>query len=201
MLVIEFANDEDRTAAYLLLVEVFGLDAAQSHGRWRRLAVAEPMLESLTPSLFRYRVVGAEEFQREADELASGSRLYDLHERNYPNQRGDSFRSLQVFECWVCNGVTNRVVMGGSPGYGVRAPCPNGSECWHHEIEEKIKWSHRPHPASIKRELEEEIAALRARYAEDVKNDVAGLPDFEQKRSVTNTMRYRPGSKCEHWLR
>ena len=40
-------------------------------------------------------------------------KLYDLRERNYPDKRGDVFRSLQVFECRVCGALTNRVVMGG----------------------------------------------------------------------------------------
>src|SRR3989338_5823319 len=38
-------------------------------------------------------------------------RLYDLRKDNFPDKRGDDFRSLQVFTCWVCGVVTNRVVM------------------------------------------------------------------------------------------
>ena len=67
-------------------------------------------------------------FQKWERGVPKKTRLYDIPLRNYPSQRGDTFRSLQVFKCWVCNALTNKVVMGGYPGYGVRAICPNSSE-------------------------------------------------------------------------
>ena len=65
-------------------------------------------------------------------------KLYDLRKRDYPNKRGNHFRSLQVFECWVCGALSNEVVMGGWPGYGIRCICPSATECWHHDLENKI---------------------------------------------------------------
>lgn len=76
-------------------------------------------------------------------------KLYDIRKRDYPNKRGDSFRSLQVFKCWVCGALTNQVIMGGYLGYGVRAICPQSDQCWHHELEEKIRWLNNPHPNPV----------------------------------------------------
>ncbi len=70
--------------------------------------------------------------------MSNKIKLYDLRNRDYPNKRGDVFRSLQVFECYVCGALSNEVVMGGWPGYGVRVICPQSSECWHHALEDKI---------------------------------------------------------------
>lgn len=127
-------------------------------------------------------------------------KIYDLRVRTYPNQRGDAFRSLQVFECWVCRALTNRVVMGGYPGYGVRTICPHSSECWHHEIEIKIAWAQKPHPKSYLKDLQEEIEAMRKAHATEAKNDIEGTPDFDQKRGVTNVRSYSPGSGCSHGI-
>jgi len=75
--------------------------------------------------------------------------LYDLRVGNYPNRRGDEFRSLQVHECRVCGAVTNRVVMGGAPGYGVRTICPQSHHHWHHELEAKVRALRGPPPKVI----------------------------------------------------
>lgn len=125
-------------------------------------------------------------------------RLYDLRKSNYPDQRGDVFRSLQVFECWVCGARTNRIVMGGYPGYGVRVICPNSCECWHHVLEHKLDWLGRPHPQDYKASLEREIASFRERYNDRMKNDIIGEPNPSLKGEVTNTQSFRTGSFCEH---
>lgn len=125
-------------------------------------------------------------------------KLYDLRERKYPHNRGDVFRSLQVFECWVCGGLTNRVVMGGYPGYGVRAVCPQAWECWHHELEEKLEWAAKPHPASYLAELQREIEDFRKSHAAEVKRDLEGEPDMNLKQGVTNTKGYKAGNPCGH---
>ena len=118
-------------------------------------------------------------------------RIYDLEERNYPNQRGDSFRSLQVFECWVCGALTNWVIMGGSPGYGVRTVCQQSSLEWHHELEDKISLLQKPHPKSYKQELEKEISQLREKHEKEIKNNLVGDYDLNQKRLMTNVRSYK----------
>ena len=125
-------------------------------------------------------------------------KLYDLTKSDYPNQRGDSFRSIQVFVCWVCDALSNKVIMGGHPGYGVRAKCPNSAQCWHHEFEEKMLLLREPHPKSYKDELQNEINELKRQHG-PVKNDLKGDPDMSlPRRAVTNTKSYQPGSECTH---
>ena len=98
--------------------------------------------------------------------------LYDLREHRYPDKRGDAFRSLQVARCWVCGAFSNRVVMGGYPGYGVRMVCPNSAECWHHELEIKIRWlQDHPHPRAYKEELEKEIEEMKNACKDKVVTD------------------------------
>ena len=87
-------------------------------------------------------------------------RLYDLRQNNYPDKRGDSFRSLQIFECSVCGAITNEVHMGGWPGYGVRYTCPNSAEKWHHNLQDAYT-----------------VEAHKA-VAHLVKNDIVGEPDM-----------------------
>lgn len=126
-------------------------------------------------------------------------KLFDLTKRNYPSQRGDTFRSLQVSECWVCGALSNRVVMGGSPGYGVRVVCPNSSECWHHELEKKVEWLDKPHPRSYKDELQKKVDEMKLQHREDVRNDLKGNPDMTlPHRWVTNTFSRKLKSQCRH---
>jgi hypothetical protein len=127
-------------------------------------------------------------------------KLYDLDKRDYLNKRGDSFRSLQVSKCWVCGALSNYVIMGGYPGYGVRVICPNSSECWHHELEEKIEWLDNPHPKSYKDELQKEIDEMKKQHSEDIKNDLEGNPDMTLFRGVTNTFSYSKDKNpnCNH---
>ncbi len=127
-------------------------------------------------------------------------KLFDLKKKDYPHQRGDVFRSRQVAECWVCQALTNRVVMGGHPGYGVRLVCPNSSECWHHELENKLKLLHPPHPKSYKDELQKEIDEMKKLHKKDIKNDLEGNYDKTQKRPVTNVRSFKNGSTCSHFL-
>ena len=132
--------------------------------------------------------------------MSKAVRLFDLDKRDYPSERGDTFRSLQVSECWVCGALSNRVVMGGYPGYGVRVVCPNSFECWHHELENKLKWLDKPHPLSYKNELQKEIDEMKKKHQADVKNYLEGNPDMKLKHWVTNTRSFKPGSACKHFL-
>jgi len=126
------------------------------------------------------------------------AKLFDIHRDRYPNKRSDVFRSLQTYRCWVCGALTNQVVMGGWPGYGVRVICPNSAECWHHVLEHKLNWLKRPHPAAYKEALAAEIEVFRCKYANQVKNDLEGEPDLSQFYGVTNTLSWRRGSGCRH---
>lgn len=126
-------------------------------------------------------------------------KLYDIEKDNYPSNRGDEFRSLQVFECGVCKALTNQVVMGGSMGYGVRTICPNGSECWHHELEGKVELLEQPHPKSYKNALKKEIDQIRKKNKAKTKNNIKGEPDFKLKDEVTNTKSFNlDNKKCTH---
>ena len=126
--------------------------------------------------------------------------LYDIRDRNYPNHRGDEFRSLQVFKCWVCEAMTNRVIIGGYLTSGVRVPCPHSSECWHHEIEEKVRLLNQPHPQSYKTELQQEIEVMKRQYLDQIINDIVGDPDFSLTATVTNVRSHKIGSACKHFL-
>jgi hypothetical protein len=127
--------------------------------------------------------------------------LYDIREDRYPSKRGDEFRSLQVWECPICKARTNRVVIGGWPGTGVRAICPHATACWHHELEAKVALLEQPHPASYRRELEREIAALRQQHAARIRHDLVGKPNLRLVQPVTNTFAQRAhGSTCTHDL-
>ncbi|MEK7498536.1 MAG: hypothetical protein AAB611_01600 [Patescibacteria group bacterium] len=128
--------------------------------------------------------------------------LYDMRKKDYPNKRGDTFRTLQVFKCWVCNALTNRVTMGGYPGYGCATICPNSGECWHHELEEKIKWLKYPHPGSYKEELRQEIDAMRKEYEHLVEHDLLGACDKTLEKSASHVCSFKPGNpECRHLIR
>lgn len=127
-------------------------------------------------------------------------RLYDVTTRDYPNQRGDIFRSLQIFKCWVCGVLSNRVIVGWhSPGYGVRVVCPNSSECWHHELEKRVELLYKPHPQSYKDKLQSEIDAIKQKHLAGAKNDLEGNPDMTlPRRWVTHTFSQGLKSFCKH---
>ncbi|MBI5152919.1 MAG: hypothetical protein HZA36_00435 [Parcubacteria group bacterium] len=134
--------------------------------------------------------------------MSENAILYDMRKKDYPNKRGDTFRTLQVFKCWVCGGLTNRVVMGGHPGYGVATICPNSSECWHHEIEDKIRWFKYPHPKSYKEELKEEIDTMRKEHENHVKHDLEGACDKTLQGDVSHVCSSKPDNpSCRHFLR
>ncbi|OGN41450.1 MAG: hypothetical protein A2606_01605 [Candidatus Yanofskybacteria bacterium RIFOXYD1_FULL_42_10] len=131
--------------------------------------------------------------------MAKTVKLYDLRERNYPHNRGDKFRSLQIFECWVCGALSNQVIMGGYLGYGVRVVCPNSSECWHHELEEKLKWLEKLYPKSYKQKFQKEITVMKRQHKAKIKNDIEGKPNMSLKRPMTNTFSWNTRNKpCSH---
>lgn len=130
--------------------------------------------------------------------MTQETKLYDIRKKDYPNNQGDTFRSLQIFECCICGALSNRVIMGGSNGYGVRVVCPNSSECWHHELEEKMEWLAKPHPQSYKRELQKEVDKMKRKNEKYIRNDVEGNPNMSFKRQMTNTFSRKIDSSCIH---
>lgn len=65
-------------------------------------------------------------------------KLYDMETQEWREggfQRGDSFRSKQVYVCGICRTKTNEILLGGSMGWGVRRVCPGDSFMEHDEIE------------------------------------------------------------------
>ena len=68
--------------------------------------------------------------------------LYDMETQEWREgnfQRGDSFRSKQVYMCGICRTKTNALFCGGYPGWGVRTLCPGDHFTEHDEIEEAQK--------------------------------------------------------------
>ncbi|HCC23834.1 TPA: hypothetical protein DF272_06700 [Candidatus Falkowbacteria bacterium] len=123
--------------------------------------------------------------------------LYDLRKWDYPRRRGDVFRSLQVFKCPVCGALSNLVIMGGHPGYGVRVICPSSSACWHHELEFNIKKLKLTENEPVK--LHSAIGELRIQCREKVKSDLVGEYDLSLKRTMTNTFSTdRNNRDCTH---
>ena len=125
-------------------------------------------------------------------------KLYDIRERDYPGGRGTTFRTLQVAECWVCKTKSNHAVIGGWPGCGLRFCCPNSGECWHHELERKVKLAKKPHPKGYQSEINAEIKNIRKQYRKTTKDDIEGEVDLNQIVSMTNVRGSKFGSNCKH---
>lgn len=131
--------------------------------------------------------------------MAHTEKLYDIEKNDHPNKRGDEFRSIQIWKCSVCHALTNRVMMGGSPGLGTRIGCPNDAECWHHELRRKALWLEKPHPKAYREALALEVEELRLRHTHEAKNDLVGSPDHAQMRTVLNPFSRRVNDRhCPH---
>ena len=69
-------------------------------------------------------------------------KLYDMDAQEWREggfQRGDSFRSRQVYVCQMCRTKTNEILLGGYPGWGARIVCPGDSFTEHDEIEKTLR--------------------------------------------------------------
>ncbi|MDP3792926.1 MAG: hypothetical protein Q8Q89_04345 [bacterium] len=131
--------------------------------------------------------------------MAEEVRLYDIRERNYPNQRNDSFRSLQVFECAVCEALTNLVVMGGAPGLGTRTLCSHSSDCWHHDLAIKIQDLRLEYKNKLPRFREMVDGILGGlRRSKILTDDIVGNPDLSLKSPTTNSFSKSVDKKCLH---
>src|SRR3989344_2405627 len=127
-------------------------------------------------------------------------KLYDLRKKDIPLYK--EFRTLQVFECWVCGALTNKMYAGAAIpiGYHEDVVCPNAGECWHHELEKKRRWLAKPHPEDYKKALRREIDEFRKKHQSKAKNDLAGKPNMKLKRPVTHTFPYDLSVTCKHFL-
>ncbi|MEK7147105.1 MAG: hypothetical protein AAB772_02515 [Patescibacteria group bacterium] len=113
-------------------------------------------------------------------------KLYDVENYDYPNSSQayeNGFRSVQVFKCRICGALTNLVVRRNDSSLGVRPICPNHMEKWHFDLKEKlflrVAFSH---PASYKKELEQEITEMLDKISDKISRDVRGdLPEFQRK--------------------
>lgn len=133
--------------------------------------------------------------------MAASIVLFDVRKNDFPSERGAVFRTLQVYRCEICGARTNRAVIGGYPGYGLRVPCPNAVACWHHELEQKTRLLGWPHPRGYRAALVAEIRAAKTRARIKIVHDVAGPADRSVRGyRVTNTWAYAPGSRCRHDL-
>lgn len=149
---------------------------------------------SYDPSEFELHLTGNE------DSTSHEAKLYDLTTGNFPRERGATFRSLQVAQCWVCGALSNRVIMGGAwPMCGVRFVCPYSGMCWHHELEAKLRWLNKPHPQSYKEELQKEINVMKLLSGQHVVHDLEGDVNLEApRRQMSHTFGHIPGSGCKH---
>jgi hypothetical protein len=119
-------------------------------------------------------------------EFVKSTKLCDINEGDHPSQRGDEFRSRQVFVCPVCASRNNRVVMGGFHGCRVCSACPNMHVPWHRQLARMVRWSKKPHPKSYREELGREIETMRRQHQPDVRHDLEGDPDEADVREVTH---------------
>jgi len=72
--------------------------------------------------------------------------LYDLVRGDYPKHKGGSFRSKQIFRCYVCTAITNEVFVNGWWGEGTCTLCPHAAVEWHHHIIDYMQAFGRAHP-------------------------------------------------------
>lgn len=130
--------------------------------------------------------------------MAEKTQLYDIREHNYPNQRGDHFRSLQVFECDICGAITNVVMLGGWPSLGLRTACPHSGKCWHHELQITIEDLENGPYRGYEEDFKLILQKLRDQLRDEIKNDLIGNPDLNLKSSVTHTFSMKTGHDCPH---
>ncbi len=111
--------------------------------------------------------------------MPNEKKLIDLDKKDIGVRYGN-IRTLQVVQCPVCHGITNHFHVY-HDGMFLDALCKNSGSCWHHRLDEKIRYLHKyPHPKSIKAELLKEIEAVRTKYQKNI-NDLAGPVDHSKK--------------------
>lgn len=136
-------------------------------------------------------------------------KLYDMDEDKWRNkfERGETWRSEQVYQCKICHAKTNKWFLGGYPGKGPRHACPGDKFKEHAEIESLLKKHteleslHKTYTKTNPKKtqklkelpiqielLEEKINKLRERFTEEL-DDVKGVSTEAEVRN------YYPTSK------
>ncbi len=107
-------------------------------------------------------------------------KLYDMAKSEYRQtdfQRGEYWRSKQVYKCGICGCESNEFHMGGWPGIGPKLCCPGSSakHDLHNLLQEKVVNSrNKQHPRRYIEDLLEEIEELRQQF-KDIPPNVKGI--------------------------
>lgn len=107
-------------------------------------------------------------------------RLYDMEKDEWKVadfQRGEHWRSKQVYKCGICGSESNEFQMGGWPSMGPRLYCPGKYEKsdLHDLLQKKVVNSrNKEHPKRYIEDLLEDIEELRQQF-KDVPPNVKGI--------------------------
>ena len=122
-------------------------------------------------------------------------RLYDVEKHEYDElpQNESNFRSTKPYRCRICHAISNEYVFHRKYPGGVVLICPGrvANKHVHNLLGGKIKSLRPEHPASVIKELEEEIKTLRLQFqgvgpnVVGIENwnadDIPLLPDFDDE--------------------
>ena len=111
-------------------------------------------------------------------------RLYDVEKHEYDElpQNESNFRSTKPYRCWICHAISNEYHFpSGYPGglMGLMLICPGRSanKHVHYLLRRKISTLGPEHPASVIKELEEEIKTLILQF-QGVSPNVVGIENL-----------------------
>lgn len=111
-------------------------------------------------------------------------RLYDVEKREYDElpQNESDFRSTKPYRCSICHTISNEYVFprgypGGLAGLTLICPGRPANKHVHNLLGRKISSLGPEHPASVIKELEEEIKTLRLQF-QGVSPNVVGIENW-----------------------
>jgi hypothetical protein len=117
-------------------------------------------------------------------------------------ERGDTWRSRQVYECAICGTETNKWILGGYPGAGPRLLCPARDTEEHSELEKlhqrkkevetRIELYDREKETDILSNLREEIEIIEESVSDLRESLSEGYDDVERVGEKTERMRFQP---------
>ena len=107
------------------------------------------------------------------EHIMTNVKLFDLIVGDFPIDC--LFRSLQVFQCFTCNALTNATWWANCFMGGARVDCPNEKEPWHRRIE-GLRYTHlfEVRPRVYQDAVEQEVEAILKSVV--LKNDLLGEP-------------------------
>lgn len=116
-------------------------------------------------------------------------KLHNFKDIDDLNAIGEVLRTVQVFQCHICGGLTNKVFVNHWTGSGKRSVCPNVNESWHNEMSihdfEISNICLLKFFEMIVNRIK--IRMLRKEFRHLVRNDLEGKCDLRQVLRVTNT--------------